>query len=274
LPTALRSRADYEIEVGRAAFRTPLLLGGQASRAGLGCESCHLNGRGNRKFFFPGLSGAPGTADVTSALFSTVRDDGVDNPKPIPDLGGDKRRLKIDQGHDGVALRGFIRGLVVEEFDGAEPPSAVLNGLAAYVRALDPKACAGRGEERLRSATAADDAKRAVRVAIVALDRGAGATAVLMVEAARSRLGLLDERYAAPGLETDRAAILAASLRLSRVLPAIRSTDPAAKSALIDWLAASPKWIAGPERDERRSLYAEAPLRAALEIEVRRRVID
>jgi hypothetical protein len=71
-------------EIGRAAFRTPLLLGGQAARAGLSCASCHRNGRGNPDFLFPGLSGPPGTADITASLMSSHRGDGRFNPKPIP----------------------------------------------------------------------------------------------------------------------------------------------------------------------------------------------
>ena len=85
------------VEVGRAAFRTPVVLGGQAARAGLSCDSCHRNGRGNPDFRFPGVSGAPGTADVTSSLFSSHRGNGVDDPKPIPDLGGPKAALKVSQ---------------------------------------------------------------------------------------------------------------------------------------------------------------------------------
>ncbi|HZC15245.1 MAG TPA: hypothetical protein VE309_00640, partial [Caulobacteraceae bacterium] len=143
----------YEIEVGRAAFRTPLLLGGQASRAGLACESCHRDGRNNPEFLFPGLSGAPGTADVTTSLFSTHRDDGIDNPKPIPDLSGPKSRLKISQAPDDPALGDFIHGIVTQEFDGAEPPPAVMAGLVAYVRSLSPDACPTTEREPLRAET-------------------------------------------------------------------------------------------------------------------------
>ena len=80
-PTQDRDQT-WRIEVGRAAFRSPLLLGGQASRAGLSCESCHLAGRDNPRFHFAGLSGAPGTADVTASLFSSHRGDGVWNCRP------------------------------------------------------------------------------------------------------------------------------------------------------------------------------------------------
>jgi len=40
-----------------------------------------------------------------------------------------------------TSLRRFIEGLVVEEFDGAVPPPAVIDGLVAYVAALQPGAC-------------------------------------------------------------------------------------------------------------------------------------
>src|SRR5207237_7778539 len=62
--------AALAVEVGRAAFRTPVLLGGQAARAGITCETCHRSGRANPDFQFPGASGDPGTADVTLSLFS------------------------------------------------------------------------------------------------------------------------------------------------------------------------------------------------------------
>ena len=116
------------IEVGRAAFRTPLLLGGQAARLGLSCESCHANGRGNPAFRFPGLSGAPGTADVTAPLMSARRGDEVFDPRPIPDLAAPGKVARV---RGDPALGAFVRGLIVEEFDGREPPPAVLDGLVA-----------------------------------------------------------------------------------------------------------------------------------------------
>ena len=115
----------YQVEVGRAAFRTPLLLGGQAARAGIACETCHRNGRTNPDFDFPGLSGAPGTADVTTSVLSSHRGDGIDNPKPIPNLSGPKTALKTDQDPASGKLEAFIDGIVTQEFDGAEPPPAV-----------------------------------------------------------------------------------------------------------------------------------------------------
>lgn len=257
------AEAAYEVEVGRAAFRTPLLLGGQASRAGLACESCHTNGRVNRSFFFPGLSGAPGTADVTSSLFSSHLDDGVDNPKPIPDLGGDKARLKIPQTVGTPELPHFIHGLITEEFDGAEPPPGVLSGLAAYVRALSPSACPAGAIEPVRVGQPISDARRAVNTAISALDRDDDQTAVLMIEAARTQLSLIDERYGA--FPRDRNGLRVAALDLSAAIADVRPGRASrARTALIAWLARAPIWIVPVESDEGASLYNPSVLRQSL----------
>jgi hypothetical protein len=250
----------YEVEVGRAAFRTPLTLGGQASRAGLACDSCHRDGRGNPDFFFPGLSGAPGTADVTTALFSTHRDDGIDNPKPIPDLSGPKSRLKISQAPGDPALEAFIHGIVTQEFDGAEPPPPVLAGLAAYVRALSPAACPAAEREPLRAGTYLANARRAVQTAIAALDRKDPATAAFLTDAARSQLGLVYERYDQPDADAARAALHAADLQLVAAVAGVRGGDPKARGDLSAWLADLPGWTAVVEREEPQSLFNTARL--------------
>ncbi|HEY5006555.1 MAG TPA: hypothetical protein VII42_01040 [Caulobacteraceae bacterium] len=253
-------RTAYAIEVGRAAFRTPLTLGGQASRAGLACDSCHRDGRGNPDFFFPGLSGAPGTADVTTALFSSHRDDGIDNPKPIPDLSGPKARLRISQAPGDPALAAFIHGIVTQEFDGAEPPPAVLAGLAAYVRALSPGACPAADREPLRAATYLGAARRAVQTAIAALDRKDPATAAFLADAARSQLGLIYERYDQPGSDAARAALHAADLQLVAANAGVRSGDASARGKLAAWLADLPGWTVVVEREEPQSLFNAARL--------------
>ena len=250
----------YEIEVGRAAFRTPLTLGGQASRAGLACDSCHRDGRNNPDFFFPGLSGAPGTADVTTALFSSHRDDGIDNPIPIPDLSGPKSRLRISQAPGDPALQAFIHGIVTEEFDGAEPPPAVMAGLAAYVRALSPAACPAAEREPLRAATYLNNAQRAVRTAITALDTKDSATAAFLIDAARSQLGLVYERYDQPQSDPARASLHAADLQLVAAVADVRDGAPGGREKLSAWLAALPGWSAVVERQEPQSLFNTARL--------------
>ncbi|MDB5482873.1 MAG: hypothetical protein JWO83_3926 [Caulobacteraceae bacterium] len=259
--------AAYRVEVGRAAFRDPLLLGGQAARAGIACESCHRNGRTNPDFAFPGLSGAPGTADVTSFVFSTHRGDHVDDPRPIPDLGGPKVRLKVDQSPASPALGTFIHGLVVEEFEGAEPPPGVLEGLAAYVRALNPAACAdggaGGGFERVTAAAAIADVLRAA-AARAALAHRDGPVALAMIQAARAQLGDLAEHFDGRALTAERQRLTHASFELAYIADAVRRTDPGADRRLAAWLRRAPAWRAALLNAEPRSLYDKGRVETAL----------
>ncbi len=252
----------YRVEVGRAAFRTPLTLGGQAARAGIACETCHKGGHTNPDFHFPGVSGAPGTADVTSSLFSSHRGDGIDNPKPIPDLGGPKDRLKVSQARTDGALETFIHGLVTQEFDGPEPSPATLAGLAAYVRALSPGACPKVAVEAIDAEGYLEDARRAVRTASQALTRGDRPTAALMLGSARSQLGLIYERYAARSLAGDRDSLMGADRQLASDEAAVRSGDPRARGRLAAWLTLSRSWGARLVRDEPRSLFNSARIAA------------
>jgi hypothetical protein len=245
------------VEVGRAAFRTPILLGGQAARVGLTCESCHRSGRGNPDFLFPGASGAPGTADVTLSLFSSRRGNGVHDPRPIPDLSGPRERLKVK----GEALAPFIRGLIVEEFDGREPPPAVLAGLAAYVQALKPEACPAQARAPLTSAALLDDARRALAAAATAFEAGDKPAAVLMIAAARARLGLIDERYKA--LPGQIARLRAADRELASLQQAVREGRPDTLQALADWTRASRRLQSDLAPREARSLFDPAHLKAA-----------
>jgi len=254
----------YLVELGRAAFRDPLLLGGQAARAGLACETCHQNGRTNPNFDFPGLSGKPGTADVTSSMMSTHRGDDVFDPVPIPDLGAPKTTLKISQARASDALPRFIHGLVTEEFDGPEPPPAVLAGLAAYVRALSPTACPLWASRPLRVDAAIDDARRAARAALAALAHGDWPAAAVMVQAARSGLGAMAERYARPTLAPSRRSLAVADLDLAAALVAIRVHDASAADRLTAWLARSQDWAARLRREEGLSLYDPAAFGALM----------
>lgn len=249
--------AAQAVEVGRAAFRTPLLLGGQAARVSLTCESCHRSGRGNPEFLFPGASGAPGTADVTLSLFSSHRGNGIHDPRPIPDLSGPRDQLKVapDQ------LPAFIRGLIVEEFDGREAPPAVLAGLAAYVRALSPEACPAEAREPLRPGTLVADARRALTAADRAYAAGDRPTAILMIAAARARLGLIDERYKA--LPAEVARLRAADARLTALQQAMREGRADAPADLAAWLRESGRLETALAAREAASLFNPARLKAA-----------
>ena len=126
------------IVMGRAAFRSPYFLGGQAARRGMSCNTCHTNGHVNVNFYIEGLSGEAGTADVTNFHFSTTLGDNVFNPKPIPSL----RESKIP--HSEAALRAqekFILRLVEQEFDGAPPSQMIKTAAIEYVRSLNVEKC-------------------------------------------------------------------------------------------------------------------------------------
>lgn len=243
--------ARRSVAIGRIAFRAPLLLGGQAARVGMSCASCHRNGRGNPDFLFPTLSGAPGTADVTSSLMSSKRGDRVANPRPIPDLGGPRSALKVSHAPDGTLER-FIHGLVVEEFDGPEPSAEVLAGLAAYVRAIRPEAC-GAGNRPIRLADRLEEVDQAVEMA----RRSDGETRRLMLAAARSALGAIDERFQVSGLEVERALLR----RADRRLDAVRSGGADYAGWDKDWPGIRKALLQG----EAHSLYVDTQLRRLIE---------
>jgi hypothetical protein len=251
--------ARRSVLAGRVAFRTPVLLGGQAARVGLSCASCHRNGRGNADFSFPGLSGTPGTADVTSSLMSRVRGDGNFNPVRIPDLAFDPP--KKDRDPAKPVLRAFIRGLIVDEFDGREPPPAVLDGLTAYVRALGPRQCVAGATVPLDAKRQLADAAAAVDAAKAFAASGDAPSARLMLLGARAALGRVDARYSALPEEQKRLARL--DDRLRDVQLAL-DRDHNISSDLH-------RWRAQLKSDERylvaampRSLYNPARLEAAL----------
>jgi hypothetical protein len=179
-------------------------------------------------------------------LFSRRRGDGIANPVPIPDLAVGPHRVAAP------ALRDFIAGLIVEEFDGAAPPAAVLDGLVAYVAALRGAACP-IGRVPVTAAGVAGEARRAVAAARAALAAGDAPTAAVMLLAARGQLGLLDERFAGvPGaatrLRASDAALLAALVQL-------RAGEPGATAALAKWDGDAPALLRALEAVESRSLF-------------------
>ena len=259
--------AAYSVEVGRAAFRNPLLLGGQGARAGLSCENCHRSGRDNPDFFFPGLSDAAGTADVTSSVTSEHRGDGIFNPKPIPSLIRPVASRIVSRDPRKPDLRNFIHGLITEEFDGPEPTPAVMAGLTAYVRALSPAACPAGPARPVTVAARMADARRALRAADAAMTRRDPATSKAMLSAARSELGLVAERFGDPALANDLAAIGDAAIGLGRLQNGLSAGDAARIRA---WSPRLQALEARLRRDEGRSLFNPQRLAALARFEGRR----
>src|SRR3974390_3182173 len=53
---ALGGAKSYMVNLGDLAFNSNFILGGRARRAGMSCGTCHVNGAGNGKLYFPGMS--------------------------------------------------------------------------------------------------------------------------------------------------------------------------------------------------------------------------
>ena len=92
-------RKSYLISLGNLAFSSPAILGGVARQAGVSCETCHVNGAGNAKFFMPNMSTRPGNFDTTGPLFNPNANNQVLDPVRIPSLRG--ARYLSPYGHDG-----------------------------------------------------------------------------------------------------------------------------------------------------------------------------
>jgi hypothetical protein len=134
---AVEGIRSYLVKLGDIAFNSPAILGGVARQAGISCNSCHVNGTSNPKFFIPGLSKHPGTFDTTGPLFNPKADNGFFDPVRIPSLRG--ARYLAPYGNDGriASLRDFVRHVIVSEFAGPEPSPAILDAMVAYIEDID-----------------------------------------------------------------------------------------------------------------------------------------
>lgn len=227
--------AAYLVEVGRAAFNSPLLFGGQAARGGLSCASCHVDGRDNPDFFLAGLSGAAGTADVTSSVFSATREDGAFNPVAIPSLVDAARKRSFGTQAPAPTIHAFVESAIAEEFQGAPPPRAVLDGLVAYVEHLDRAACLGKGAARDVRADMAE-VGRILAAAIAALASNDSETADFLIVSAQSALGRIHERYRGPALAPQREWLRDLSAGLAVARPYARN-GAADASAMLERLS-------------------------------------
>lgn len=205
--TCLQAPEDPSVQRGALLFSSPTLLGGQAAKAGLSCAACHRNGRGNPDFVFVGISDEPGTADVTHGLFSKVRADLVLNPVSIPDLATPAGRRTVDREVDG-ALEAFLAAQIVEEFSGSEQDGQVIADLAAYVRALDDRACD-------TSALEAQSWRSEIKLLRTAIGSGAPQSAA-HTNAMRAALGRIYARLLPHQHSALRADIVALSQSLAR----------------------------------------------------------
>ena len=117
---------------------------------------------------------------------------------------------------------------------------------------------------RSRPRAAIADALRAVAAARAALVIGDGATALVMIQAARAQLGELAEHFGGAELAGERARLASASFELADAAEAVRRADPGADARLGVWLKAASAWRAVLLKAEPRSLYDAGRLAAAL----------
>jgi hypothetical protein len=241
------------VEIGRALFRSPGLIGGPAARLGLSCNACHPNGHTNPAFFLPELTDTPGMADVTAEWASAVRGDGIMNPVPIPDLTGVGAKPSFGHKHEPSLTR-FAAKVIEEEFQGAPPPAQAFDGVIAYLKALDPQHCPARAEDALSVETAADDVRRP----LAAAPKSNAATAKLLLLAAQEAMGRLADRLPESHFGAERKALEELARELGGMRAAGRVPE-AGWSARFDALTSS---LRARESD---TYFDEATLRASLQ---------
>lgn len=234
--------ADWRerLRLGALLFKNPFLFGGQAAKVGLSCHSCHVNGRDNPHFQFPGISGEPGTADITHSFFSQNLGNGAFDPVPIPDL---IKSGKVDHSLASGELEAFIRAIIVDEFSGSKPDEYVVGALATYVRALALYDNPG-DQTRVDRAIASDldEVQSTIVEARTRLkDRSQGNHRLsrLLLAGARHRLALVHERLVDPDQAPERKELEDLSRGLGSVQSRLADADidqPSASAALADWL--------------------------------------
>jgi len=234
LPAAVQSAEFQTIALGRMAFRSPFLLGGQATRRGLTCQACHTQGARNENFFVIGLSDTPGTADVSSFHFSDELGDEIFNPSPIPSLSDDIRGVDYDPAK--TDFEDFVTRLITKEFTGKNPSPEIKSALLTYLRALDDTHC--------ETAILTGEDLMAYKVDVIgqtfevlAQNNFTVATQNFLTAALRVELGRLNSRF--PNSPDMRGELLTISQSLNNRGADITETQIIAASA--QWKILAPK---------------------------------
>ena len=207
--SCVRDDTPAAVTRGELLFESPLILGGQAAKIGLSCAACHRNGRDNPDFFLVGISGAPGTADVSNGFFSKQRADEIFNPVPIPDLTSTDGRTRVNRFELGI-LEAFLAAQVVEEFEGQLPSQMIVDDLAAYIRALDDEYCTA-DQTKMQSWR---DELKLLRAGAAYINAEASPTEGAYIDAMRAALGRLNARYQAAASESVRDYLITLSRKL------------------------------------------------------------
>lgn len=135
----LNPAAPPTVVLGRLAFESPALLGGQAARMGLACASCHLAARANPHFYLAGISNVAGRADVSQSFLSSSGGNDEFRPVPIPDLARQAQRGISDRNQPAFYAK--LQQLIQVEFDGQAPLPEVFDAVATYLQNIDERYC-------------------------------------------------------------------------------------------------------------------------------------
>ena len=268
-PTQFANRQEeIAYQIGEALFRTPIILGGQAAKARISCNSCHLSGGDNEYFLFPNISGAAGTADVSNSFFSSFRGNQNFDPVIIPDL---RKKGKIPVQNE-QKLRTFIRGLIVEEFNGNEPSDKTLDFLVIYLQKIaeDKQNHNPAIEDRSSNLSVHDpitiieQSIDNIRYSINNDDRG---TAILLIAAIRHQMGLIYERYQHPRLKKTQNETRNLSQKLaltSTIIRDDRNNREQSLNSINDWNKIFQKLRIKLINKEKKSLYSAKELESSL----------
>ena len=235
IPVEPMRRAQFIL--GRLAFESPALLGGQAARMGLSCASCHPSARTNKHFFIKNISGAAGTADVSENFFSSQGGNDYFAPVAIPDLADRANMQFLDR--DTPKFREKLLRLVTVEFDGQPPSTTTLDALQIYLQQVDQKHCDDKNKTIAK--TWQQDWSRlfdAVELIERAIEDENNKQLLFVVRMARLRLQVLFDRYGIANSAQLNAALIQSSRELQKLTKPVNPKNPAGSSIkLLKWKA-------------------------------------
>ena len=247
------------IKLGRIAFQSPRLLGGQAARMGLSCASCHPAGRRSEDFFIQQISSKPGNADVSHGFLSSKGGNSEFNPVRIPDLA-DRGAMQISN-RNSKEFRDRLTQLIEVEFDGRTPTHTVFESLRYYLANSDTQFCT---EPDARYAVDLDfdwqDLIDAIAVALDAIQARDHDTLKFVIGASRSRLEVIYRRYGAEPIATLDAELIKHSRALEKILIQETATDQTKQ--LERWLSSSQKLYKQLRKHQHTSWYNNAVVRS------------
>ena len=190
LSECLNPQAPAISKLGKIAFESQALLGGQAAKMSLTCASCHPSGRTNPDFFLASISGKPGTADVSHSFFSSTGGNNTLTPVPIPDLAKLEESTIKDRQSD--AFRNKLTQLIEIEFDGQKANKEVLDGLQAYLANTDIEFC---NEHLLQTITFERDWKQLIETVTTLTEYSNEDTNTFIIRSARKRIEIVYWRF-------------------------------------------------------------------------------